>query len=131
MTSRSAWDSLRSGDSKQGIFRLRQSYAQHPTPSQIMEMGVAFLWTGDYQAAMEHFEHAIKSNRLASAKYYGMAGVSYWCMAQPGAAVRTWHAGLDSHFTEGASGVHLPLLLLSASILRAGIFPRGEAVEIL
>lgn len=124
------WDLLRHGDAKEGIALIRESYPRDPSASHIMQLGVGYLWVGDYQAASDHFEDAIKTDRLPVAIYYGMSGVAHWCLEYPGTAVRVWNRGLDAPFTDGGGGVHLPLLMVVGAILRIEMF-RKEAEGIL
>ena len=67
------WTSLRQKDVEPGLGLIRRNYEHDPTPSHIMELGVAFLWLADYKAAAEHFEQAIKKDRFTSSIYFGMA----------------------------------------------------------
>ena len=110
---------------------MREDYARERTPSHIMRLGIAYLWTGKCEAAWEHFQHAIKTFPLDISSFYGMAGVAKWCMDEPVIATEQWVAGLHSGYADGGVGTHLPLLLLCASILRPGIYARREAEQIL
>lgn len=110
---------------------MREDYACDPSPSHIMELGIGYLWTGKYEAAWEHFQHAIKTSSLSISSFYGMAGVAKWCMDEPVVATEQWVAGLASGYADGGVGTHIPLLLLCASILRPGIYLRREAEQIL
>lgn len=130
MTMENPWKHLRYGNADEGIKILRDAHSHALLPTHIMELGVAYLWIGDYHAASEHFQQAIKREPLLHTAYYAMAGVAFWCIEQPGAAVRIWHAGLGAHFSEGAGGIQLPLLMLAASILRPGSFSKEEAATI-
>jgi hypothetical protein len=125
------WELLRRGSTEQALALLRESYEREPSGSHIMGLGVAYLWSGEYRASWEHFQHAIKTHPQASALFYGMAGVAKWCVNDPEAAVKHWQLGLGARYADGAGGVHLPLLLLVASILRPGVLARKEAEQIL
>lgn len=131
MSSQNAWALLRQGDLEQGLALMREAYIRDPTTSQIMRLGVGYLWAEDYQAAWKHFQDAIQKYPLSISAFYGMAGAAKWCLDQPDAAVAHWHEGLDARHADGGIGIHLPLLLLVASILRPSIFPRSEAQQIL
>jgi len=110
---------------------MREGYAHAPDASHIMQLGVAYLWVKDYHAAWDHFQHAIQMHRHTVDLFYGMAGVAQWCMDEPDAAVKHWQSGLDAEYADGAGGIHLPLLLFIASILRPATFSRNEAEQLL
>jgi hypothetical protein len=129
----SPWELLRRGAGSAAMRLIREAYPETPTASEIMRLGIAHLWLRDYKAAVEHFQHAIRTHRSTIDKFYGMAGVSWWCTnwASSGAAVRVWNSGLNAQYNDGAGGVHLPLLMFVASILRYRVFPRSEAEQLL
>ncbi len=129
--SQNPWELVRRGDAEQGLALMRENYARDPSPSYIMELGVGYLWTEKYQAVWEHFQHAIQTFPLSTARFFGMAGAAKWCIDEPEAAVRSWEAGLDVQFADGAGGVGNPLLLWVASIIRPSVFSRNVAVRIL
>jgi hypothetical protein len=112
------WHLLRYGDAEQALALLRRVYARQSTPSHIMELGVAYLWTGDYDSARAHFNDAIRKFPRSMSSFYGMAGVAEWCMGECAAAVGDWRAGLNARFADAAGlGIRLPLLLFTASVL--------------
>lgn len=131
MNSQNPWDYLRHRRVEPGILILRERYMREPSGSHIVELGVAYLWVGDYQAAQQHFQYAMETHPTLGDIFYGMAGIAKWCVDDPGAAVRLWHAGLDAPYAVGGLGVHLPLLLFVASILRPGLLPKKQAEQIL
>ena len=97
-----------------------------------MELGVAYLWTEDYASASAHFESAIKDFPGHATSFYGMAGVSQWCLGQPSAAVADWRVGLTAQYADTSGlGIRLPLLLFVACILEPKAFRRSEAEGIL
>jgi Tfp pilus assembly protein PilF len=105
MSSKSQWNLLRRGDVEQGLAIMRENYACDPSPSHTMELGVGYLWTEKYQAAWEHFQHAMRRHPQSIAAFFGMAGVAKWCVDEPEAAIRLWESGLDAQFADGAGGV--------------------------
>lgn len=131
MDSQNPWDHLRQKSAEPGLAILRERYKREPSGSHIVELGVAYLWVGDYQEAEQHFRYAIKTHPTPGDIFYGMAGAAKWCTDEPGAAVRHWHAGLDSPYAVGGVGIHLPLLLFLASILRPGVYPQEDAARVL
>jgi hypothetical protein len=128
---RTPWDLLRYGNVDQGLALLLNAYKRVPSASHILELGIAYLWVGDYLAGWEHFQTAIERFPRSTSSFYGMAGIAQWCLNEPSQAVNYWSAGLDTRFADGAGGVQLPLLLLTASIVKPEVFPREEAERIL
>jgi hypothetical protein len=97
-----------------------------------MELGNAYLWIADYDLAKAHFNSAIRKFPLHASSFYGMLGVARWCLDEDGGAVREWRIGLSATYADsGGLGVNLPLLLVSASILRPNTCSKAEAEEIL
>jgi tetratricopeptide (TPR) repeat protein len=112
------WQLLRYGDAERGLALLREAYMRQRSSSHIMELGVAYLWTGDYASASAHFRSAIEEFPRHASSFYGMSGVSHWCLGESNAAVADWLTGLKAQYSETAGlGIRLPLLLFSASIL--------------
>ena len=96
-----------------------------------MDLGVAYLWLGRYQAAFTHFEEFNrKPPRYAIT--FGMAGAAKWCLSQPEEAVDQWQAGLKCDFADsGGAGIKIPLLLFFASITRPALFPTARVERLL
>jgi tetratricopeptide (TPR) repeat protein len=128
---KSPWDHIRYGNAERGLELLRENYARKASASHIMELGVAYLWVGDYERAGEHFRHAIQTHPRTLASFHGMAGVAGWCRNKPDEAVTYWRAGLNAQFADSAGGLHIPLLLWVASVLVPSILRKKEAEEIL
>jgi hypothetical protein len=129
----SPWHFLRDKDPKRGLALILEAYPQEPTPSYVMQLGIAYLWVRDYAAAGEHFQAAIRTDRHPPNSFYGMGGVAKWCIGDSVEAVKLWRAGdLDAHFADaGGLGITLPLLLFVASILQPEVFSRADACNIL
>ncbi|MGA9129550.1 MAG: hypothetical protein WB425_15550 [Terracidiphilus sp.] len=125
------WDLVRRGDVEQGVALMRENYGRDPSPSYIMELGVGYLWTEKYKAAWEHFQYAMQRHPLTTDVFYGMSGAARWCIGEPDAAVSSWKTGLDAQFADAAGGVHLPLLLWVASVLRPNVLSSREAIVLL
>lgn len=124
------WHMLRFGDKKQGLALIRENHEREQTPSHIMELGNAYLWIADYEAAKDHFSKAIRKFPLSMSSFYEMLGVARWCLAEYGGAVNDWSKGLRAQYADCAGlGISLPLLLFAASILRPSAFPKKEAEE--
>jgi tetratricopeptide (TPR) repeat protein len=110
------WEQLRSGETG-GIDVLRETFVKGSDPASILDLGIAYLWLGQYNAAWEHFQHVIETSPLSPARFYGMAGVAKWCLGDYDAAASLWKAGSDIAGTEGEEAtVGLALLRLAASV---------------
>jgi len=131
MTEISPWILLRSGDRDEGLRRMREAFAEDRSASRTMELGVAYLWTGDFGAAFAHFDAENQRKPYRYDCFYAMAGVAKWCLNVKEEAVAHWHAGLTCAYADGAGGVTLPLLLGAASVLSARSFPPAEAEKLL
>lgn len=126
------WRFLRNGDAERGLALLREAHALQRSSSRIMELGVAYLWTEDYTSAKAHFMKAIEDFPLHASSFYGMAGVSEWCLGEYTAAVADWRAGLKAQYADTSGlGIRLPLLLFVASVLKPPVFQRRQAEELL
>lgn len=131
MINQSPWQSLRSGNVKHGLDLMREGYRGDPSASHIMQLGVGYLWVQDYLAAREHFQEAVERYPRSMSSFYGMAGVAHWCIDEPAAAVKCWQLGLNAEYADAAGGIHLPLLLFVASILKPASSSRNEAEQLL
>jgi tetratricopeptide (TPR) repeat protein len=125
------WHYLRHGNRERGLALAREAYARKPNPSHIMELGVAYLWVGDYISAGAHFQNAIESEPFSTSSFFEMAGVACWCADNPIKAIAHWQNGLSSQFADAGVALSLPLLLLVGSILRPKVFSQEEAERIL
>jgi tetratricopeptide (TPR) repeat protein len=122
------WNLLRYGDAEAGLAVIREACARQSTASHIMELGIAYLWTGDYQSAFTHFNEAIHQYPRSMSGFYGMAGAAQWCMGQYSGAVDGWNRGLKAEYADAAGlGIQLPLLLFLASRLDPEVFPKKKA----
>jgi hypothetical protein len=126
------WQLLRHGNAERGLALVREACEREQTPSHIMELGIAYLWTGDYYSAHIHLSNAIQMFPLSMSGFYGVDGIAKWCMGECSAAVDDWRTGMNAQYTDAAGlGVRLPLLLFVASILYPEVFPRKKAEQIL
>lgn len=125
------WDLLRSGQTEEAFQQMQAALESKGTPPYIMELGVAYLWVHDYQAAWEHFNAANQRKPRHSAAYYGMAGAAKWCLDKPEAAVREWQEGLRCQYADAAGGARMPLLLFFASAVTPNLIARTDAEKLL
>jgi len=126
------WHCLRTGNTAKGLKEFERNYEREPEASEIMELGVAYLWVRQYEKAWEHFRKSIKDYPQSMSSFYGMAGTARWCLGDVIEAVRQWREGLKSDYADTLGlGIHLPLLLLVGSILRPGSFEKQSALKFL
>src|SRR5215813_14230400 len=117
------WDLLRQGKIEEGLTVARTEHARDPHLMK-MDLGIAYLWTRDYQSAAEHFQHLIDIEPFTVDKHFEMAGVARWCADDPKTAVEYWHEGVGSQFADSGVAITLPLLLFVASVLRPTVYSR-------
>lgn len=125
-----AWNLLMAGRTEEAIALMSDARDRSPDASEIMQLGVAYLWTRRYDAALEHFGGAIKSYPWSMDAFFGMFGVAFWCLDMPGDAVKVWESGLAANYTD-ADRIHLPLLLHAAAVIRPGIFSIERSEQLL
>jgi hypothetical protein len=131
MTLSNPWEMLKCGDLENGLRLLHDAYLRKPSASQILSLGVAYIWAKRYEEAFSHFQRSMLAYRNTMSSFYGMAGAAKWCLNEPDAAVKEWVSGLSAEYADGAGGVALPLLLFAASILRPKVFSTTDAVRLL
>jgi hypothetical protein len=127
------WTLLRQGRTELGIRLMRESFDAEATPSTAMELGNAYLFVRDYQAAWEHFDEFNRSGHSSADVFLAMAGTAQWCMNLANDAVATWHVGVSAEYTDLAGGITTPLLLYFASSVQSDQFSgmREEILELL
>ena len=126
------WHFLRTGEVTQGLKAFKRIHDREPTASHIMELGVAYLWIRQYEEAWGLFRKTIDEYPQSMSSFYGMAGTAKWCLGDTAEAVRQWRDGLESKYADtNGLGLHLPLLLFAASILRPGSFENKVALKLL
>jgi hypothetical protein len=125
---------MQHGDAEKALLLSKERHAREHSPSSYVQLGVAFLWIGDYEAATEHFERQIGGKEkpiVRSEGDYLYLGTARWCVADYTSAVKHWQAGIKAPYAVGGVCTHSPLLLILASILRSGLFDRTNAEEML
>lgn len=131
MSTANPWEDLRYGDAQRGVAIIRQEYAHDCSPSRIMQLGVAYLWTGAYEAAWNHFQDAMVTHHQSLARFFGMAGTAKWCLDSPAEAVQWWKLGMGTDYADAAGNIHMPILLHAASVLYPAFFSNQEAKKLL
>jgi hypothetical protein len=127
----SLWDLMRRGESDAALSEMRAAAANSGKSSHIMELGVAYLWIKDYDAAFAHFQSVNEARPKHASVFYGMAGVAKWCLGDAVAAVGCWNAGLTCRYADAAGGARLPLLLFCASVLTPNVVSESETRRLL
>jgi lipoprotein NlpI len=135
-----AWAIMRNGNVENALSQMRnnlaieaQSLSTMPLcTSETMELGIAYLWTGDYRAAWETFDRYNRQFADHGSGTYEMAGVAQWCTEKSQLAVTQWQRALHCDFKDtGGLGVTPPLLLLFASIFEPDVIAREDVEGIL
>jgi lipoprotein NlpI len=125
------WKLLQRGPNSTALRQMRKGYEKEQDASHIMELGVAYLWVEDYQAAWQHFDAVNQRDPGYGDSYYGMAGAAKWCLGEPDESIRQWREGTQCRYADGAGGVSSRLWLYIASVIKPRLFPRNEAEELL
>ena len=126
------WENLRYGDGKLGLELRIERFLRKPSPAHTLGLGIAYLWTKDYESAWSLFQYANRNSRLTSQSSFGMAGAAKWCLDQHEEAVDCWKAGLQCNYGDaGGASVGNRLLLFAASILRENVFSKVDAIALL
>jgi hypothetical protein len=131
MSDKSPWYYMRHGDTERGLTNLREAYPREASASVITELGTAYLWSGRYDEAWDHFQKAMLTYRFTMAHFFGRAGAAKWCLGESQTAVEWWEQGMGSQYADAAGGIQLPLLLFVASVLQPESFSRKEAERLL
>ena len=129
-TSKSAWQLMLTGHPEEALCQMQESYARRGSLSESMELGVAYLWLGEYMAAWEHFDGVNRKHPKASDLLYAMAGAAKWCLGDRCTAVEQWADGCYCDGTN-SGGFGSPLLLFAASIIDPSAYVRSEAEKLL
>ncbi len=125
------WLALRRGDIEQGLTLMQESFEGNPTPSTLMTLGLGYLWAKKYEAARDHFQQWMNRYGVTADAYFALMGAAYWCLDDDIAASGSWKLGLDAQYIDMAGGMHSPLLLWVASVLRPDDALRRDAAQIL
>ena len=129
--SKTPWELMLTGHREEALRLMRDSYAlQSPGAWKAIQLGVAYLWFGDYPAAWEHLNAANQRRPKDYDCLYQMAGAAKWCMGNRREAVAQWVDGCHCDGTSSAC-FGSPLLLFAASVFASETFARTEADKLL
>jgi len=120
-------DEVRAERIKEAIEHLRQAVRSDAHyPSNYRSLGAAYMWSGDYQSALTHFEEQIRAKlhrNPPSDAVYGMAGAAAWCLGEEKAALKYWRQGTSPGYAEAGANSRTSLLLYAASVLEPDTLP--------
>ncbi len=69
------------GHRDEALRLMRDTYARASSgTSETIQLGVAYLWIGDYAAAWEHFDAANRRRPKDVDALYQLAGAAKWCL---------------------------------------------------
>jgi lipoprotein NlpI len=133
-----SWEMMQAGDTEGALRCMQDEFAKAwnpeysmPSLSEVMELGVGYLWIDDFEAAFDHFNFVNQRYPRHAHCTYDMAGTAMWCMGNRIAAVDQWQRGLDVDYADLGYGFSPPLLLFFASIVEPNLFSRAEAETLL
>ena len=122
---------LRSGREKPAIRILEN---ERRSPSNEYSLGAVYMWAGDYQAALAHFEGLltrVKPSSSPGSFEFAMAGAAAWCLGQDKLAVLHWRKGVKARSAIAGANTTTSLMLYALSVLRPDVFSTEEAEQIL
>src|SRR4051812_41866 len=105
MKPESPWKIVRAGNEQMAIRMFEDAFAQDPSGSRTMELGLGYLWFKRYDAAWHHFREGLRRPPGTSALYFQMAGVAKWCSGERQLASEEWRRGLTAQYADAAGGI--------------------------
>ena len=128
-------DELRADRTVQVVDYLRRELqAPRLYPSNYYSLGAVYMWSGDYQLALAHFDEQIRAALPRNApgdSTFGMAGAAAWCWGDEKLAIRYWRNGTTAKYAIGGANTRTELLLYTASVLNPATFPVEPAKQLL
>jgi len=124
-------EELRAGRANKALDQLRQ---ERPSPSNFASLGAAYMWAGDFQSALAHFQKQIQSpppQRSPGDLEFGMAGSAAWCLGDTKLAIQYWRKGTEAAYAVGGANTRTALLLYFAAIMNPETFSIPAARELL
>jgi hypothetical protein len=136
MSKDDAWiDDVRSGRAKEAIDYLREELrTARMYPSNFYSLGAVYMWSGDYQSALAHFDEQIRAALPRNApadSTFGMAGAAAWCLGDEKLAIKYWRNGTTAGYAVAGANTRTELLLFAASVLKPDSFSAESAEELL
>jgi tetratricopeptide (TPR) repeat protein len=129
---RDSWDVLRRGDVSHAMQQMRENHEKEGSTSCAMELGVAYLWLGRNESALDVFDDYNRRYPNHVDCTYDMAGAAQWRLGRPDEAIASWRIGVDCDFKDAAGlGVRPALLLFFAAAIQSDASLRDDAEAIL
>lgn len=128
----SPWHLVRENRIEEALEIFRKDLSKGPEYG--IGMGQVLMRTGQYEAAIQHFEEAIgipKRLPMRNESAYAFLGAARWCLGDYASAFQHWRNGINAPYAVGGICTETPLLLVVGSILRPDLFARTEAERIL
>jgi len=111
-----AWCKLRAGQIEDALSQMVSEYKRDTgNPSAAIQIGVTYMWLGEWQRAWEHFRGFIENSSTSTDVMAKFAGVAKWCAGDRVLAIQQWKLGLDADYTDPSGGVTIPLHLYFAA----------------
>lgn len=128
-------DELRADRIAQVVDYLRKELqSRRLYPSNYYSLGAVYMWSGDYQSALAHFDEQIRaalSTNVPGDSTFGMAGAAAWCLGDQKLAIEYWRNGTTAAYAVGGANARTELLLYAASLLSPATFPAELAEQLL
>jgi len=103
-------------------------------PSNYYSLGAAYMWSGDYQSALAHFDEQIRAalpRNPPGDLAFGIAGSAAWCLGDEKSAVAYWRKGTTPGYSVAGANTRTSLLLYAASVRKPGTLATESATKLL
>jgi len=129
-------DDLRAGRVDEALDQLRHNELLSDTfsPSDYYSLGAVYMWSGDYQSALTHFDEQIRARLPRNSpgdSTFGMAGAAAWCLGDEKSAIKYWRKGITAGYAVGGANTRTELFLYAASVLKPDSFSTESAEKLL
>jgi hypothetical protein len=84
-------------------------------PSAAIQVGVTYMWLGEWQLAWDHFREVIERGSKTTDIFPKFAGTAKWCAGHRECAIQHWELGLGAGYTDASGGITIPLHLYFAA----------------
>lgn len=104
------------------------------SPSDYYSLGAAYMWLGDYESALTHFDEQIRAGfprNVPSDGTFGMAGAAAWCLGDEQSAIKYWRKGTSVRYAVAGANTRTELLLYASSLLNPAILALESAKQLL
>jgi tetratricopeptide (TPR) repeat protein len=128
-------DELRADHTVQIVDYLRRELqTSRLYPNNYYSLGAVYMWSGDYQSALAHFDEQIRAALPRNApgdSTFGMAGAAAWCLGDEKRAIKYWRNGTSAKYAIGGANTRTELLLYAASVLKPSTFSTESTEKLL